>query len=68
VTGYEIYRSTQKNGTYTKIATVSGSSYTNKNLKKNTTYYYKIRAYKVVNGNTLYGKLSAAVKVKTLKK
>ncbi|MGN0529181.1 MAG: leucine-rich repeat protein [Eubacterium sp.] len=45
--GYEIYRSTSKNGTYKKIKTISKgttTSYTDKNLKTLTTYYYRIVA------------------------
>lgn len=57
VTGYQIYKSNAKNGTYTKIATVKGDSstkYTVKSLEKNTIYYYKVRAYKTVSGRTGY--------------
>lgn len=53
VTGYEIYRSTSLKGTYTRIATIQkiGTvSYTNKGLKANTTYYYKVRSYVVIGG------------------
>ncbi|MCC3868756.1 fibronectin type III domain-containing protein [Terrisporobacter mayombei] len=50
--GYEIYRSTSKDGKYTKVATIKNgntTSYTNRSLTKGRTYYYKIRAYKLVN-------------------
>lgn len=45
---YWVYRSTSLNGTYKKIAVVSGSStsYTNSKLQKNRRYFYKIRAIK----------------------
>jgi hypothetical protein len=68
--GYEVYRATSKNGTYTKVATVKKKkkSYTDTKLKKNTTYYYKVRAYKKSGKKTVYGKLSGAVKIKTKKK
>jgi hypothetical protein len=62
-TGYEIYRSAKKNGTYKKIATVKSCSYTDKNRKKNTTYYYKVRAYKKSDGNKIYGKFSGTIKI-----
>ncbi len=65
--GYEIYRSTELNGDYTKIATVNKSklvnAYTDKNLTKSTCYYYKIRAYKEVDGQTVYSDYSAVKKV-----
>lgn len=47
--GYIVYRSTSKNGTYKKVKTItSGSktSYKDTGLAKNTTYYYRVRAYK----------------------
>ncbi|MCD7894681.1 MAG: fibronectin type III domain-containing protein [Erysipelotrichaceae bacterium] len=65
--GYQVYRSTSKNGTYTKVKTItSGSttSYTNYLLTANKTYYYKVRAYKTVNGTKVYGSFSAIKSVK----
>ncbi len=41
---YEIYRSTKKNGGYKKIKTVKAIRYTDKKVKRNKTYYYKVRA------------------------
>lgn len=70
--GYYIYRSTSANGDFQKVATVKGkskTSYTNKKLKSNKKYYYKVVAYtKSKNKNTTF--LSADSKVvskKTLK-
>jgi C1A family cysteine protease len=65
--GYEIYRSRKKNGAYAKVATVKKCSYTDKKLKKNTTYYYKIRAFKSSKGTKIYGKFSSSVKMTTKK-
>lgn len=65
--GYVIYRSTSKKGTYKKIKTVTKGStktYTNSNLTKGKTYYYKIRAYRTVNGKKVYGSYSAVVSAK----
>lgn len=48
-TGYKIYRSTSKNGKYSLIKTVNNhtaKSFTDKNVKKNKGYYYKIVCYK----------------------
>lgn len=41
---YQIYRSLEKNGTYKKIATVKGTTYTHKKAYYHKTYYYKIVA------------------------
>ena len=49
VDGYTIYRATSKTGIYEKIKTInnnSTTSYTDKNIKAKTVYYYKIKAYK----------------------
>lgn len=67
--GYEVYRSTSKNGTYKKVATVKSAktlTTTDSKVKAATTYYYKVRAYKVVDKTKLYGAYSKpeAVKVK----
>lgn len=57
--GYEVYRATSKKGTYYKKSTTSNLSYTNTGLTKGKTYYYKVRAYKIVNGNKVYSSFSS---------
>lgn len=42
---YYIYRATSVSGNYNKIAAVNGTTYTDKSLNQNTTYYYKVQAY-----------------------
>lgn len=62
--GYRIYRSTSLNGTYLLIKTItSGSTLTYKNTSRvtNTTYYYKIKAYRVVSGSKKYSYYSNKV-------
>lgn len=44
-TSYYVYRATSSTGTYSKIATVTATYYTNTGLNDNTTYYYKIQAH-----------------------
>ena len=57
VDGYEIFRSTKKNsgfGTKPYFETTN-TSYTNtKALKAGKTYYYKVRAFVVINGERVY--------------
>ena len=74
-TGIIIYRSTSKNAkpyaVYKKVST-KGSTYTIRNTKnvkgkkltKGKTYYYKARAYKVINGKTYYGPMSTIKSIK----
>ena len=53
--GYQIWKSTKKNSGFKKAFTTSKTSYKNtKGLKKGTRYYYKVRAYVVVEGKTYY--------------
>lgn len=59
--GYEIYRCSKQNGTYTKAVSVSGkdkNSCTINNLNSDKVYYIKVRAYKMVNGKKFYGSYS----------
>jgi Leucine-rich repeat (LRR) protein len=57
-TGYEVYMSTKKNGTYKKVKTTAALSFTHKKLKKGTTYYYKIRSYRKIGKQTVYSNWS----------
>ncbi len=62
--GYEIVRSTQKDKGYKKIKTIKKGSvktYTDSKTKSGKTYYYKIRAYRNVNGKKVYGAYSKVV-------
>ena len=62
--GYEIYRSTSSKGKYKKIKTIKNGSicsFTNKKLKSKKTYYYKVRAYRVVNNKKVYSGKSNVV-------
>lgn len=63
VSGYEISRSLQENGTYAAVGNAASTktSYTDKDLISGTTYYYKVRAYITVNGQNYYGKYSDPV-------
>ena len=61
-TGYQISRSTSKTGTniVSTYGTTSGN-YKNVSATEGKTYYYKVRAYKVVDGNKIYGPWSNSV-------
>ena len=67
VTGYEVYRGT-KTSNMKKIKTITKNStisLNNTKLKANTTYYYKVRAYKTVNGKKIYGSWSTILSTRT---
>lgn len=66
--GYVVYRSTSKKGTFKKVKVVKGPSaryWKNSGLKAKKTYYYKVRAYSVVNGKNVYGSYSSVKGIKT---
>lgn len=63
--GYVIYRSTKENGEYSKIGTVSYcNNFLDPDVKKGTTYYYKVRTYYTGNNKTIYSNYSDPVKIK----
>ena len=66
--GYELYRSTSEDGKYSKIKTVtkgSVKSYTDKSkVSSGKMYYYKIRAYRKVEGKKVYGEYSKIISKK----
>lgn len=66
--GYELYRSTSEDGKYSKIKTVtkgSVKSYTDKSkVSSGKMYYYKIRAYRKVDGKKVYGEYSKIISKK----
>lgn len=62
--GYKVYRATKKNGKYKLVKTMKTVKFTDKKVKKNKTYYYKVRAFKTVNKKLVNGAYSAKVKVR----
>lgn len=65
--GYKVYRATKKNGKYTLVKTIKNAKtvkFTDKKVKKNKTYYYKVSAYKTVAKKVVKGAYSAKVKVR----
>ena len=60
---YVVYRAT-KGSKYKKVDTTTKLSKTFKRTFKHT-YYYKVRAYKILNGEKIYSKYSVAKKVKS---
>ena len=66
-TGYEVYMGT-KSSNMKKVTTITKNSTINYNktkLKANTTYFFKVRAYKKVGSKKVYGSWSNVVSTKT---
>ena len=67
-TKYQIYRATSIDGKYKRVYTAPDRwtyTFKNKDLKEGTHYYYKMRAYKTVNGKKYYGEWSKVLSTKT---
>jgi chitodextrinase len=45
VTGYRLYRSSNPDSSYTEIADIENTSYTDTNVSASSTYYYQVAAY-----------------------
>ena len=62
-TGYVIYYSTSKNGTYKKLAAVKGTSYSTEKFDDADTYYFKVRAYTKTTDGNIYSAYSSVKSV-----
>ena len=62
---YEVYRATSSTGSYALLTTTSYLYYTNTSVNTGTTYYYKVRAYRLVGSTKVYGAFSSIVSAKT---
>jgi fibronectin type 3 domain-containing protein len=59
-TGYDITRSTSESGTYIHVGSSSSTSFTSTGLNTGDTYYYKIRAYRLMtDGHYEYSNYSS---------
>jgi uncharacterized repeat protein (TIGR02543 family) len=56
--GYELYRATSSTGAYVLVITQSALTYINLGLATGTTYYYKIRSYRLVGTAKVYSDFS----------
>ena len=61
--GYQVYASDSQNGPYTRIKITKGTGATDESLLTGKTRYYKVRAYRKVNGKAVYGSFSKIKKV-----
>ena len=63
-TKYELCYATSKTGVYKKSGETGAASYTVKGLKKGKTYYFKVRAYRLVGKAKVPGSYSSVVSAK----
>ena len=64
-TGYRVYQYNSKIGKYEAIKTLTGTSYTVKNLKAGTNYKFAVKAYTKADGETLWASSSKTITTAT---
>jgi hypothetical protein len=64
--GYEVWRSTGTSTTYALVKTQTTVGFLNTALVTNTTYNFKIRAYRLVGTTKVYGAYSSVVSTKPI--
>ncbi len=62
--GYDVYYSKTKNGTYKSFGSTTSTSFKKTKLTKGTQYYVKVRFYVKISGKKVAGTFGAPVKVK----
>ena len=62
VAGYEVFRSSAEAGPFARVGQVAAPEYTDEGLARNTTYYYRVRAY---DHRGLHGDYSPAIAAET---
>lgn len=65
-TGYEVWRSTGTSTTYALVKTQTTVGFLNTALVTNTTYNFKIRAYRLVGTTKVYGAFSTVMSAKPI--
>lgn len=62
--GYKLYRATSSTGAYTLLKSTTSLYYTNSGLIRGRTYYYKVRAYRMVGKTKVYSGWSTIISLK----
>lgn len=63
-TGYEVSMSTSKSSAFNLVGTTENTSFIKTNLTKGRTYYFKVRAYRIVDGEKIYSLYSRTQNIK----
>lgn len=58
---YQVWKSTKSASGFKRVITTSKTSYTTTSVTKGKTYYFKVRAYKSIDGKAYYGHWSNKV-------
>lgn len=66
-TGYRVYKYNTETKTWEKIKTTTAKNYTVKGLQAGTTYKFRVKAYKRVSGEVMWGEATSTLKVTTTK-
>ncbi len=66
--GYQVWRGTSATGSFTALGSYTDTSKVSIGLKDGTTYYYKVRAYTLLNGKKVFGDFSKVVSATTYAK
>ncbi len=61
--GYNVYYSTSKSGTYKSWGRTTAKSFTKTGLKRGKVYYLKVRPYKTIKGKRQYGTESKIIRI-----
>ena len=59
ITGYKVYRSTTETGTFSLVASPSGTTYTDSSLSNGQTYWYEVSAVNAVGEGAMTSSISA---------
>lgn len=68
VKGYVVLKADSREGKYSEVKRISGyknNKFTDKDVKKNRAYYYKVKAYVKTGDNLIFGKESAQLFART---
>lgn len=66
VSGYTVYRYNWKTKKYSAIKNTTARTFTNKRLTTGKKYVYKVRPYRIINGQKIYGNNSNKISTKTI--
>ena len=66
VSGYTVYRYNRKTKRYSAIKNTTARTFTNKRLATGKKYIYKVRPYRTINGQKVYGNDSNKISAKTV--